>query len=99
MATNKITWETSDGETNGYFEDGREINITARSRHSRWGTSDSNTREWFLLDADNQRIAEGKAEGLRAAKAAALAAAAPAPEPHPCCAGCAADKYAGEEYI
>jgi hypothetical protein len=73
-ATSKVQWETTEGETFGYLDDGREINITARTRANRWGESDSNVREWFLLDADNNRVANGKAEGLRAAKAAATAA-------------------------
>ena len=72
--TPKIQWETTEGETFGYLEDGREINITARTRANRWGDSDSNVREWFVLDENNNRIASGKADGLRAAKTAAVAA-------------------------
>lgn len=70
----KLTWETYEGESHAYLEDGREISITARTRHSRWGDSDSNAREWFLTDENNQLLAKGKADGLRAAKAAATAA-------------------------
>lgn len=71
--TAKVNWETFEGETQGFLEDGREITITARTRYSRWGTSDSNTREWFIHDDNNQLLAKGKAEGLRASKSAALA--------------------------
>lgn len=91
----KLTWEIYEGETYAYLEDGREVQITARTRYSRWGTSDSNTREWFIYDERNQVLAQGKAEGLRAAKAAATAALAE----NPCCADCGQDKYAGEEWV
>ena len=74
MKATEITWETYEGETQAYLEDGREITISARTRYSRWGTSDSNTREWYVRDADNNTIAQGTADGLRAAKTAAAAA-------------------------
>ena len=70
----KITWELYEGESHAYLEDGREINISAKQTYDRWGGTDSNTREWVILDEDNNVIARGKAEGLRAAKSAALAA-------------------------
>jgi hypothetical protein len=70
----KIEWETFEGITYAYLDDGREISISARTRHNRWGESDSNVREWYITDEDNKRIASGKADGLRAAKAAAIAA-------------------------
>jgi len=69
----KVNWETFEGETQGFLEDGREITITARTRYSRWGDHDSNTREWFVHNDNNQLLAKGRAEGLRAAKSAALA--------------------------
>lgn len=72
----KIQWETYEGESRAYLEDDREIVITARTRYSRWGDVDSNVREWFITDPDNNRIASGKADGLRAAKAAAVSALA-----------------------
>lgn len=74
QAAIKPNWETYEGETHGYLDDGREITITARTHYSRWGDRDSNIREWFVHDEDNQLIAKGKADGLRAAKAAALVA-------------------------
>lgn len=70
--TVNIQWETFEGETTGYMDDGSEIAITARTRYNRWGGEDSNIREWFITDPDNNRIASGKADGLRAAKAEAL---------------------------
>lgn len=70
----KITWEVFEGESHAYLEDGREINISAKETYNRWGGTDSNTREWVLYDEDNNVVAKGKAEGLRAAKAAAIAA-------------------------
>lgn len=73
-AKSKVSWEAYEGESHAYLEDGREITITARTRYSRWGDSDSNTREWFVHDDDNKLIAKGSSEGLRAAKVAALAA-------------------------
>lgn len=74
MKPNEIDWEAYEGETHAYLADGREVVITARTRHSRWGVSESNSREWFITDENNKRIAQGKAEGLRAAKSAATAA-------------------------
>jgi len=68
----RIQWETFDGETTGYFDDGSEIAITARTRYNRWGGKDSSTREWFVTDPDNNRIASGTADGLREAKKAAI---------------------------
>ena len=67
-------WETYEGETQAYLEDGREITISAAARYNRWGGQDSNTRTWTIVDENNRTIAQGTAEGLRAAKKAALAA-------------------------
>lgn len=70
----KVTWELYEGESHAYLEDGREITISAKQTYNRWGGTDSNTREWVIVDDENKVIARGKAEGLRAAKAAAVAA-------------------------
>lgn len=72
--TDEGMWETHEGVTRGYLFDDREIEISAPTRHSRWGESDSNVREWVLFDEDNNIIARGKADGLRATKAAAIEA-------------------------
>jgi hypothetical protein len=67
-------WETYEGETQAYLEDGREITISAPTRYSRWGGQDDNTRTWTIVDDNNQIIARGTAKDLRAAKKAAIAA-------------------------
>lgn len=71
----EINWETYEGETHGYDEAGNEVLwISARTRHNKWGDSDSNVRTWTVSDENNDIIAKGTADGLRAAKRDALAA-------------------------
>lgn len=72
-----LTWETSDGETFGYFDLGAdgdiEIAITGRIPRSMW-TVGTNERTWTVSDENNNQIAIGYAEGLRNAKRDALKA-------------------------
>lgn len=71
-------WETYEGSTYGYTEDGyRAIEITAPVRATAW-TVASNVRGWAAQQGnsqyDNWQMINGEANGLREAKKAALAA-------------------------
>ncbi len=73
----EINWETSDGETFGYYDLGEagdiEISITGRIRRSMW-TTGTNERTWAVSDENGNQIGTGYADGLRNAKRAALKA-------------------------
>lgn len=76
--TKDLLWEINDGISHGYFDvpaDGStiEIEISERVVRSMW-TVGTNVRYWVITDSDNEIIADGKAEGLRAAKSAAMKA-------------------------
>jgi hypothetical protein len=69
-----IEWETNDGETEGYTEDGRTITISARVPYRAGYQAESNLRHWTVTDTNGNTVARGEADGLRAAKKAAVAA-------------------------
>jgi hypothetical protein len=70
----KIDWETYEGENHAYLDNDWQIEISAPTRYSKWGDVDSSVRQWFIHDADNNLVAKGAADDLRAAKKAATAA-------------------------
>lgn len=76
MTTAKdLLWETCDGMTHAYTASGAEvIEITERvPARAGWRVA-SNIRTWAVSDEDNNILAVGQADGLRAAKRAALEA-------------------------
>jgi hypothetical protein len=72
-------WETFEGYTHGYNDAGdRIIEISARVRPDAWnGYDTTNERSWAVFSEDNEILAEGRADGLRAARKAALDALRP----------------------
>lgn len=76
---------------------GDTVTIQARltNRVERTGTVRDTDRDGTLAVA----FPDGSVDYYDAWELEAPADPITAPEPHPCCAGCAADKYAGEEYI
>lgn len=73
-----IDWDTYEGQTVAYLEDPEfwEIEILARptAKDIRWGAKDTNVREWFLTNDENEIVAQGEADGVRACKTAVVAA-------------------------
>ncbi len=72
MTIGTIEWETVDGETYGYADNGWEITITARTPYRAGYRMESNIRTWAVQDEENRTVSCGEADGLRAAKRAAL---------------------------
>lgn len=72
---NTIEWETFEGVSYAYLDD-FEIEITAAVPYRAGYQMASNVRNWTIVDLDNQMVAQGTADGLRAAKKAATQALA-----------------------
>ena len=73
-----LNWETYEGRTYGYYDipgtdTSIEIEISERIVRSMW-TTGTNVRSWNIVDDYNNPIADGEAEGLRAAKTAVMKA-------------------------
>lgn len=72
-----IHWEQHDGATFGYADDGHEIEVDAldnAASAAKWGEKYQPGRGWVVFNPDNEIVARGHADDLRAAKRAALAA-------------------------
>jgi hypothetical protein len=71
-----IHWDIIDGAAYATLDNGYDIEISEldnAAQAAKWGETYRPGRDWVVFDPENQVIARGHADDLRAAKRAALA--------------------------